>query len=208
MFKMLQLKQSMTSQHEADNVLNGISDFAISWKMIRKLLMCHTALGSTFLTKKYPGQRCVPCWGCWMIRPHQLWYTSPTPSDKSEHPTHFHCLHVHPALSLIQVYLPHPDSTTPVLCPIVSKMLLQKKIKKEKKQRKKWEFPETTKWNWNRTFAFSKVLVVILNYYYDSTQRRKGDRKYWSKVTKDLSTCVSQPVLTQPSCFMCASIAY
>lgn len=51
MFKMIQLKQSMTSQQEADN---GISDFAISWKMITKLLMCHTALGSTFLTKNTP----------------------------------------------------------------------------------------------------------------------------------------------------------
>lgn len=88
------------------------------------------------------------------------------------------------------------------------KNVITKKKSRKKTKRKKWEFPETIKWNWNRTFVFSKVLVVILNYYYDSTQRRKGDRKYWSKVTKDLSTCVSQPVLTQPSCFMCASIAY
>lgn len=173
--------------------------------MITKLLMCHTALGSTFLTKYIPIRDVflagVVGWS------NHISCDIPAPP----HPTKVNILHSFTVCMCIQHWVWYGFT-----CHILTVQHLfvtnhfknvKIKIKKEKK-RKKWEFPETTKWNWNRTFVFSKVLVVILNYYYDSTQRRKGDRKYWSKVTKDLSTCVSQPVLTQPSCSMCATIAY
>lgn len=197
----------MTSQHEADNVLNGISDFAISWKMITKLLMCHTALGSTFLTKNTPVRDVFLAGGVGWSDHISCDIQAPP------HPTKVNILHTFTVCMCIQHWVwyrftCHILTVQHLFCAQSFQKCYYKKKSRKKTKRKKWEFPETIKWNWNRTFVFSKVLVVILNYYYDSTQRRKGDRKYWSKVTKDLSTCVSQPVLTQPSCFMCSSIAY
>lgn len=104
---MIQLKQSMTSQHEADNDRVFLTVFPGNFlENDYKIVDVSHCTWKHFPYKKYPGQRCIPCWGCWMIRPHQLWYTSPTPSDKSEHPTLFHCLHVYPALIESDIGLP------------------------------------------------------------------------------------------------------